>query len=553
MAIAETDYIVVGAGSAGCVVAGRLSEDPSVQVTVFEAGRRNDSIFVRWPAGFARLQTPENRWDWQTVPQNQCGGRRVPTPQGKLVGGGSAVNGMVYIRGNRRDYDAWAALGNDRWSYDEVLPYFRMSEDNAVFAGDYHGTEGALGVSDQISPSPLTRLFVRAAQESGIPYNPDFNGERQSGAGFYQVTQRNAQRCSAAHAFLYPAMTRPNLVLRTQAQVTRILIEKGRAVGIEYRAEGSSQRQVLRARREVIVSAGAINSPKLLLLSGIGTADELRSVGIESAHDLPGVGRNLHDHVDAYVCVRLKEPVSYTGQDRGLAAIRHGIEYMLFKTGAVTSNACEGGAFVNSEGSEDWPDVQLHFMPAALATHRAIGGHGITVLCSAVRPKSRGTLRLASADPFADPLIDTNFLSHPDDMRHNIAALRIGRAVVNAPSFRSLTAGEVYPGPDCQTDEQFATYIRQNANTDFHPVGTCKMGSDAQAVVDQDLKVHGIEGLRVIDASIMPQIVSGNTNAPAIMIGERGAAAIRGTMPAAAPSAKPASAVPDLVFMPSCC
>ncbi len=525
--VASATYIVIGAGSAGCAIAGRLSEDPDAQVVLIEAGKRNDSIFVRWPAGFARLQNGRNRWEWETTPQPHCVDRKVPTPQGKLVGGGSAVNGMVYIRGNPRDYDAWDAGGAEGWAYRDVLPFFRRAEDNMRFAGDLHGTGGPLGVSDQISPSPLTRLFVRAGQEAGYRYNPDFNGEHQAGVGFYQVTQRNGQRCSAAHAYLYPVLDRPNLRLETKVQVTRILIEQGRAVGVEFLRDGGTQPERLMADGEVVLSAGAINSPKLLMLSGIGAAGELAALGIAPVHDLPGVGRNLHDHVDAYVCIRMTAPVTYTGQDRGAAAIRHGLEYMLFGSGAVTSNACEGGLFASSDGNEDWPDIQLHFMPAMLPSHQLIGGHGVTMLCSSLRPRSRGRLRLADADPRRDPLIDTNFLSDPDDLRVNIAALRVGRAVMNAPSFRALHGGEVFPGADFESDAALGNYVRTYAKTDYHPVGTCRMGRDPLAVVDPELRVHGIKGLRVADASIMPSIVSGNTNAPSIMIGERAADFIR--------------------------
>lgn len=532
MTVVRVSTIVIGAGSAGCAVAGRLSEDPARTVVVFEAGRRDDSLFVRWPAGFARLQNARYRWEWETVAQERCAGRQVPTPQGRIVGGGSAVNGMVYIRGNARDYDAWAEAGAEGWSYADVLPVFRRAEDNMRYADAFHGTGGPLAVSDQISPSPLTRLFVRAGQEAGFAFNPDFNGARQSGVGFYQVTQRNAQRCSAAHAYLYPALSRPNLRLETGARVTRLLIENGRAIGVEFRRPGAARPERLMADSEIVLSAGAINTPKLLMLSGIGPADHLSALGIRPVLDLPGVGENLHDHVDAYVCVWLTEPVSYTGGDSGLRALRHGLEYLLFRSGAVTSNACEGGLFASSDGNDDWPDIQLHFMPAMLPSHQTIGGHGVTVLCSALRPKSRGRLRLASNDPAADPLIDTNFLSHPDDIRVNIAALRVGRAVMNAPSFARLHGGEVFPGPDCDSDAALGDYVRRHAKTDFHPVGTCRMGQDPMAVVAPDLKLHSLDGLRVADASIMPAIVSGNTNAPAIMIGERAAAFIRGAAPA---------------------
>lgn len=520
-------HVIIGAGSAGCAVAGRLSEDPHASVVVLEAGHRRNSPFVRWPAGFTRLQNAANRWEWFTTAQADCAERNVPTPQGKLVGGGSAVNGMVYIRGNPRDYDAWAAARCTGWSYEDVLPFFRRAENNMHFADAWHGDGGPLTVSDQICPSPLTRSFVKAAQQAGLAYNPDFNGLRQAGSGLYQVTQRNGQRCSAAHAYLYPAMKRPNLRLETQVRVTRILVEANRAVGVEFVRKRGGEPERIMTEGCVVLSAGAINSPKLMMLSGIGPADALHRHGIAVVHDLPGVGRNLHDHLDAYLCMRLKEPVSYTGADKGLPMLRHAFEYLLFGTGAVTSNACEGGAFASSDGNDDWPDIQLHFIPAMLQSHQTIGGHGVTMLCSALRPKSRGEVTLASDDPFAEPLIDPRFLTDPTDVAVNVAALKIGRAVLNAPAFRHLNAGEASPGPEATSDTALAAYIRNTVKTDFHPVGTCRMGQDTDAVVTPDLSVRGIDRLRVADASIMPAIVSGNTNAPCIMIGERAAEFIR--------------------------
>jgi choline dehydrogenase-like flavoprotein len=519
--IGEFDYVVVGGGSAGCAVAGRLSEDPGRSVALLEIGPRNDSFLVRWPAGYARLQGDWVRFEWETAAQPAMNDRRLPTPQGRILGGGSTVNSMVYIRGNPRDFDHWESLGNDQWSFDKVLPYFRKSEDNERFIDTFHGQGGPLGVSDQRHTSPLTRMFIRAAQQRGIPYNPDFNGERQHGVGYLQVTQRDGQRCSAAHAFIYRNETRPNLSVFTRTRVLRMLLRAGRAVGVEILTKEGAK--TVLARREVILSAGAVSSPKLLLLSGIGPADELKKLGIAASHDLPGVGKNMHDHIASFAGMRVNKPISYSGQDKGLRALRHGLEYLLFGSGAVASNVVEAAAFVSTEGNDDWPNVQLHFIPAGLPMHKAIDGHGLTIIASNLRPKSRGEIRLASADPLAEPVIDPGFLSDPADLKVNLAALKIARNLLYAPAFASIFLDETSPGGELKSDEDLVRFIRQYGKTDFHPVGSCKMGPDETSVVSQDLKVRGLDGLRVADASIMPAIVSGNTNAASIMIGERGA------------------------------
>jgi choline dehydrogenase len=525
----EVDYIVVGGGSAGCVVASRLSEDPNARVAIYEAGARNDSVLVNWPAGYSKLQGEKFRWEWMTVPQKHLDNRPMLFPQGKILGGGSAVNSMVYIRGNRRDYDQWAELGNDVWSYEDVLPYFKRSEDNERFCDAFHGIGGLLGVSDQRFPLDLTRRFVRAAQEAGFPFTPDFNGASQYGAGFYQVTQRKVRRSSSAIAFLYPALSRSNLTLETNARVTRIVIENGRAVGVEVIRKGASRPETVRARREVIVSSGAVNSPKLLLLSGIGPAVELEKVGVEVTHDLPGVGKNLQDHMDVYCCASLKEPLSYNGHDSGIMMLRHGIEFLMFGTGAVSSNVCEGGAFVSTTGDNDWPDIQMHFLPAYVIDHGRVkvAGHGMTLNTAYLRPESRGEVTLASSEPLVEPLIDPNYLSESADLRHSIDGFKLAREILAQSTLASITKTEHLPGTGVRGDAEIAAYVRQYGKTDFHPVGTCKMGADAAAVVDSDLKVRGLDGLRVIDASVMPTLVSGNTNAASIMIGEKGADAVR--------------------------
>jgi choline dehydrogenase len=526
----EVDYLVLGGGSAGCVVASRLSEDPSVSVALYEIGPRNDSWLVRWPAGYSKLQGEKFRFEWMTVPQRHLDNRPMLFPQGKVLGGGSTVNSMVYIRGNRRDYDAWAGFGNDGWSYDDVLPYFMRSEDNERFCDEHHGIGGPLGVSDQRYPIDLTRRFVRAAQEAGFAYSSDFNGASQYGVGLYQVTQRAVRRSSSAIAFLYPAMARKNLTVETSVRATRIVVENGRAVGAEILRQGSARPETVRARREVIVSAGAISSPKLLLLSGIGPADELKAHGVASVHDLPGVGKNLQDHMDVYCCASLKEPLSYNGQDTGLMMIRHGIEFLMFGTGAVTSNVCEGGAFVSTTGDNDWPDIQMHFLPAYVIDHGRVkvSGHGMTLNTAYLRPESRGEVRLASSNPMDEPLIDPNYLAEPADLRHSIDGFKLARQILAQSSLASVTRAEHLPGANVRSDDEIAAYVRQYGKTDFHPAGTCKMGRDDMAVVDSELRVRGLAGLRIIDASIMPTVVSGNTNAASIMIGERGADAVVG-------------------------
>lgn len=526
------DYIVVGAGAAGCAVANRLSEDPDVSVVLLEAGGKDSNPLIHMPAGFTKLTSDDVNWGFKTVPQPQVNNREMHYPQGRTLGGSTSINAMIYIRGHRSDYDEWRDLGNAGWGYDDVLPYFRKSENNERFVNEFHGHGGPLNVADQTQHNTLTRAFVRSSQEAGIPYTPDHNGAQQEGVSYYQVTQRNVRRESAATAFLKPIRSRKNLTVITRATATRVLMENKRAVGIEYLHNKKESRSIY-ANREVILSGGAANSPKLLLLSGIGPADELRALGIDIAHDLPGVGKNFQDHMDVYIAAECSQPLSYNGEDRWDKAIRHGIQYLLYKTGPVTACVAEAGCFVYSKEFSGVdvrsPDIQIHCLPAYVVDHgrKRIKGHGITINTCNLRPKSIGSVTLRSTNPLDAPAIDPNFLDDPYDWKISIAGFKWGRKILNSPSFKPFIKRELMPGVESQSDEEIKDYIRKWSKTDYHPVGSCKMGSDDMAVVDTQLKVHGINGLRVIDASIMPTLISGNTQAPSIMVGEKGAAIIR--------------------------
>ena len=520
------DYIITGAGSAGCVLANRLSEDPEVKVLLLEAGGRDINPFIHMPGGVGKLFGPGVNWRFFTKPQKNLDNRSIWYPQGKTLGGSSSINAMVYIRGQREDYDRWVELGNEGWSYTDVLPYFRKSEDNERLVNAYHGQGGPLWVSDQIKPHELSRAFVRACQAWGLPYKPDFNGAEQYGAGFYQVTCRHGRRRSAAVSYLWPVRSRPNLTVMTHARAVRILLENGRAIGVEIARK--NEVTAIRCEREVIVASGAINSPRLLMLSGIGDADELRAIGITPNHELKGVGKNLQDHLCSNVHVALKEPISYDGQDRFPRSIPHGVQWLLYRHGPAASVVVEGGGFASSEGSGR-PDMQIHIAPAFIVRggQTRMDGHGFTVNTTFLQPRSVGSVSLASADRNADPVIDPNYLSDPKDREMSLRSIRAVREILSPSDMARYIKVERLPGPAARTDAEIMAYVRQYACCDYHPVGTCKMGSDQMAVVDSELRVHGLDGLRVVDASVMPRLISGNTNAPTMMIAEKAADMIK--------------------------
>ena len=520
------DYIIVGGGTAGCILANRLTEDRAVRVLLLEAGSRDLNPMIHVPGGLSKLFGPRVNWRFYTVPQPQLDNRRIWYPQGKTLGGSSSINAMIYIRAQKEDYDHWAALGNEGWSYDQVLPYFKKSEDNNRLVDDYHGQCGPQAVSDQTAPHILSKTFVRAAQSWGLPLNPDFNGESMYGAGLYQVTFRGGLRRSQAASFLHPIFRRKNLTVRTGARVIRIVVERGRAVGIEV-ARGRRV-TTIRAGRELILSAGAVNTPRLLMLSGIGDPTELSAVGVRPVHSLPGVGRNLMDHLNTNVHSRLKDPISYDGLDTFPRMISPALKWIFLRSGPAASVIVEGGGFFKSEG-ETRPDMQIHVAPALVIRggQTKVEGPGFTVNSTFLRPHSVGTVKIASADPAAEPLIDPNYLGESKDREMAVTQVRTIREVLAQPEMAQYIKEEMLPGSAAQSDAEIMAYVRQYASCDYHPVGTARMGSGDDAVVDAQLRVHGLDGLRVVDASIMPKLVSGNTMAPTMMIAEKAADLIK--------------------------
>lgn len=518
------DYIIIGAGSAGCVLANRLSADPAVRVLLLEAGPRDWHPFIHMPAGLAKLVNRKGvNWDYDTAPEPQLDNRTLWWPRGKVLGGSSSINAMCYIRGVPADYDGWAALGATEWEWDHVLPYFRRSEGNSRGADALHGGDGPLGVSDLRHVNPLTHAFVQAGQQAGYAHNTDFNGPQQQGIGLYQVTQRDGARCSSAVAYLRPVLQRPNLTVHTGAMVSRITIENGRATGVTYAMRGKALHQP--AAREVLLCGGAINSPQLLMLSGIGPAAHLAEHRIPVLHDSPQVGGNLQDHLDICTLRHCPPGMSY---DR-TSEIRTAFDYFLRgHIGPGSSNLAEAGGFIRSRHAhDDRADIQFHFIPGMLDDHgrHRLPGEGCTIHACFLHPRSRGRVSLASNRAADKARIQANYLSDADgfDLKMMVECARVSREIFAQPAFDAYRGAPIFPARDDLDDAGLEAFVRAKAETVYHPVGTCRMGSDAASVVDPQLRVRGVDGLRVVDASVMPRLPTGNTNAPTMMIAERAA------------------------------
>ena len=522
--MAGYDFIVVGGGSAGCAVAARLSEDPAAEVLLLEAGPRDRHPLYGVPAGFAKMTKGLGSWGWDTVPQRHMRGKIFRYTQAKVLGGGSSINAQIYTRGNARDYDGWERAGCDGWGYRDVLPHFLRAEDNDVHDGPFHARGGPLGVSMPAAPLPICEAFFEAAAALGIPRNADVNAERQDGVAHYQLTQRRARRASAASAYIAPNRSRPNLTVRTGAEARRLLIERGRAAAVEM-AGGER----LDAACEIVLCSGAIGSARLLQLSGIGPADMLRDIGVQAVLDAPQVGANLQDHLDLYCICELSGPHSYDRFAKPHLAALAGLRYLLTRTGPAASSLFETGGFWYADPDAEWPDVQLHLGLGTGIEHgvASMPDGGVTLNACHLRPRSRGSVRLRSADPAAAPLIDPNYLADPLDRRDSLAGLRLAREIMAQAPLKGFVKAERLPGPGTVCDEDLFDFVCTHSKTSHHCAGTCRMGLDEDAVVDLRLRFNGIDGLRVADNSIMPTLISSNTNAAAIMIGERAAEMIR--------------------------
>jgi choline dehydrogenase len=538
--MSEYDYIIIGAGSAGCVLANRLSEDPGNRVLLLEAGGKNDSLLVRMPAGVGELIKAKgvSNWGFWTEPEPHLNNRRLWWPRGKGLGGSSAINGMIYIRGHARDYDQWRQMGLKGWSYAEVLPYFKRSEALDTGGDPYHGGSGPLNVSHAKADNPIFKGVIDAGVEAGFAETKDFNGFQQEGWGPYQLTIHNGQRWSAAAAYLAPiAGKRPNLTIETEARTTRIVVENGRATGVEYMQGPANTVKSATAAKEVILSAGAVQSPHILQLSGIGDPEELGKVGVPLVHALPGVGANLQDHLDVTLSWTCPEPITLYSMTKGLKRLFIGLNYMLRGKGPGTINGLESGAFLKSRPDLDRPDLQIHVVLAIMKDHgkHAATTDGFTLHVCQLRPESRGRVGLASADPHADPAIFCNYLSTDEDRRALREGVKIARQVAAQPALARYNSGEYEPGEGVATDAEIDAWIAATGETIYHPVGTCRMGvdGDPMAVVDDQLRVMGLKGLRVVDASVIPTLVGGNTNAPTIMVAEKAADMILGRAPPA--------------------